>query len=185
VAPWTVRIGPKLLRRAARQSLTVRVVPKKGKARVARVQLTSKPCSQLFTVVHRPSPKRSLLGLRVDSVSSLKRIVFRVPARMLAKRGTRGVAGKLRVRLAGRRALNFRLSFPRGRATTMLAGAGRPRVQVRGSRIVVSGLPVGTGGIRLRLKARGMLATPRVTLRARVESLAVSRTLKQRLGRKP
>jgi hypothetical protein len=185
-APWTVRIGPGMLRRAERQTLTVRVVPRRGKPRVARVQLTSKPCSQLFTVVHRPSPRRSLLGLRVDSVSSLRRLVFRVPVRLLARRGERGVAGKLRVRVPGRGARNYRLSFPRrrGRATTLLAGAGRPQVRVTGGRIVVSGLPAGVGGIRLRLRARGMLATPRTTLRAVIESDAGSRRLTQRLGKR-
>jgi hypothetical protein len=182
-APYAVRIGPSMLRRAARQTLTVRVVPRRGKPRVARVQLNSKPCSELFSVVHRPSPGRSLLGLRVDSVNAMRGVVFRVPTRLLAKRGTRGVAGKLRVRVAGRKSMNFRLSFPRGktRTTMLLTGAGRPRVKVSGGRITISGLPRGTGGIRLRLRARGMLRTPRATLRAQVRTARSGRRLVQRL----
>jgi hypothetical protein len=185
-APYAVRIGPGLLSRAARQTLTVRVVPRRGKARTARVQLNSKPCSELFSVVHRPSPLRSLLGLRVDSVSSLHGVVFRVPAGLLAMRGWRGVAGKLRVRMSGRKAIDYRLSFPRRKAhaTTLLAGAGRPQVRVSGGRITVSGLPKGTAGIRLRLRARGMLRTPRAKLRALVQSDGGSRRLAQRLGTK-
>jgi hypothetical protein len=186
LAPYAVRIGPALLRRATRQTLTVRVVPKRGKPRVARVELNSKPCSEVFTVVHRPSPARSLLGLRVDSVSALRGVVFRVPRRLLTARGSRGAAGKLRVRIAGKRALNYRLRFPRtnGRAAPLLAGAGRPRVEVSGNDVTVSGLPAATAGIRLRLRARGMLATPRVSLSALVQSEAASRRLTQRLGRR-
>ena len=35
-APYAVTIGPALLRRASRQTLTVRVVPRRGKPRIAR-----------------------------------------------------------------------------------------------------------------------------------------------------
>jgi hypothetical protein len=185
-APYAVKIGPAMLSRAERHTLTVRVFGKRGKPRVARVALNSKPCSELFSVVHRPSPRSSVLGLRVDSVSPLHGVVFRVPARLLAKRGSRGVAGKLRERFNGRKSINYRLSFPRHRtrATTLLAGAGRPRVRVSGGRITVSGLPAGTAGIRLRLRARGMLRTPRAKLRALIQSDAGSRRLAQRLGRR-
>jgi hypothetical protein len=185
-APYAVRITPAMMSSAARQVLTVRVAGKRGKPRVARVALNSKPCSELFSVVHRPSPRASLLGLRVDSVSPLHTVSFRVPARLLAKRGTRGVAGKLRVRFHGQKAVNYRLSFPRhaSKATTLLAGAGRPQVRVSGGRITVSGLPTGAAGIRLRLRGRGMLRTPRAKLRAVVESDAGTRRLAQRLGRR-
>jgi hypothetical protein len=107
-----------------------------------------------------------------------------VPTRLLAKRGSRGVAGKLRVRMSGRKAIDYRLSFPRRRshATTLLAGAGRPQVRISGGRITVSGLPSATAGIRLRLRARAMLRTPRAKLRALVQSDGGSRLLRHGIG---
>jgi hypothetical protein len=187
-APYTLRVAPSLLARARRQTLVVRVVPKRGKVRVAKLALSTKACPDLFSVIHRPSPRGSLLGLRVDTRKALHSVTFRMPARLLATRSARGRAGAIRLGASGRKPMNFRLSFPKRPSArmTLLAPPGAPKVTVSRGRVTVTGLPDRTGIVQLKLHGRPMLKTPRALLRALLQTGdGGSHRLTQRFGRKP
>jgi hypothetical protein len=187
-APYRLRVAPSLLARATRQTLVVRVVPKRGKVRVAKLALSTKACPDLFSVIHRPSPRGSLLGLRVDTRKALRSVTFRMPAGLLAARSARrGWAGAIRLGVSGQKPMNWRLSFPERPFVrmTLLARAGAPTVTVSRGKVTVSGLPDGTGIVQLKLRGRPMLKTPRARLRALLQTGdGASRRLTQRFGRK-
>jgi hypothetical protein len=183
-APYALKITPALLSAARRQQLAVQVVPKKGKPRVSVVDLSSEPCPDLFTVVHRPGARGSLLTMRVDTRRQLRSVVFKAPAKLLAAKGAKGSAGLLKLVSAGQPARNLKLTFPKkkSRVTSLIAAAGGPQVTVKGGTVTVSGLPSGTGIVQLRLKGRGIKKTPKATLRASFQTDSGSRALKQKLG---
>jgi hypothetical protein len=161
-------------------------VPRRGKARVAKVNLSTRACPDLFSVIHRPSPRGSLLGLRVDTRRAVRAVTFRVPARLLAAGSARGSAGAIRLGVTGRPPLNWRLAFPDQRRPGMAlqAAAGAPLVTVGRRSVTVSGLPAGTGIVQLKLRSRPMLATPHAILRALVRTDDGNHRLTQRFGRK-
>jgi hypothetical protein len=187
-APYKLRVAPSLLARATHQTLVVRVVPKRGKVRVAKLALSTKACPDLFSVIHRPSPRGSLLGLRVDTRKSLNGVTFRMPAGLLAARSARqGWAGAIRIGVSGQKPMNWRLSFPKRPFVrmTLLAGPGAPTVTVSRGKVTVSGLPDSTGIVQLKLRGRPMLKTPRALLRAVLKTGdGASRRLTQRFGSK-
>jgi hypothetical protein len=185
-APYELTISPALLARHARQTLVVRVVPKRGKVRVAKVNLSTTACPDLFSVIHRPSPRGSLLGLRVDTRKAVQSVTFRVPHKLLAARSARGWAGAIRLGVSGRTPMNFRLAFPEQPSPrmTLLAPAGAPKVTVGPRSVTVTGLPEGTGIVQLKLRGRPMAATPRAVLRAVLRTAAGSHRLTQRFGQK-
>jgi hypothetical protein len=179
-------VAPARLARHPRQTLVVRVVPRHGKARVAKLTLATSACPDLFSVIHRPSPRGSLLGLRVDTRKALHSVTFRVPARLLAPRRARGLAGGIRLGVSGQRPMNWRLVFPRVRAAgghkVLVAGAGAPTVTMGRRTVTVTGLPPRTGIVQLKLRGRAMARTPRAVLRALLHTDAGTRRLTQRFS---
>jgi len=186
-APYALRVAPSLLARRVRQTLVIRVVPRRGKTWVAKVNLTTRACPDLFSVTHRPSPRGSALGLRVDTRKALRSVTFRMPSKLLAARSARGSAGALRICASGRKPMGWRLTFPKrvsGRMA-LLASTGAPQVTVTRGRVTVTGLPDGTGIVQLKLRGRPMLKTPRALLRAVLQTGdGAQRRLTQRFGRK-
>jgi hypothetical protein len=187
-APYQLVVSPARLARHPRQTLVVRVVPRHGKARVAKLTLTTRACPDLFSVIHRPSPRGSLLGLRVDTRKALHSVTFRMPARLLATRRARGWAGAIRLGVSGQRPMNWRLVFPRVRAaaatTVLIAAAGGPTVTVGRRTVTVTGLPPRTGIVQLKLRGRAMTRTPRAVLQALLHTDAGTRRLTQRFRAK-
>jgi hypothetical protein len=182
-APYLLVVPPARLARHPRQTLVVRVVPLHGKARVAKLTLTTAACPDLFSVIHRPSPRGSLLGLRVDTRKALHSVTFRVPARLLAPSRARGWAGAIRLGVSGQRPMNWRLVFPRvraGAARVLSAGAGAPAVTLGRRTVTVTGLPARTGIVQLKLRGRAMKWTPRAVLRAILRTDGGTRRLTQR-----
>ncbi len=186
-APYALRLSPSLLARRVRQTLVIRVVPRRGKTWVAKLNLTTRACPDLFSVTHRPSPRGSVLGLRVDTRRALRTVTFRMPRNLLVARSTRGSAGAIRIGASGRKPMTWRLTFPKRRSARMalLARAGAPNVTVQRGRVTVTGLPDGTGIVQLKLRGRPMLKTPRALLRAVLQTGdGATRRLTQRFGRK-
>ncbi len=186
-APYALRVAPSLLARHARQTLVIRVVPRRGKTWVAKLNLTTRACPDLFSVTHRPSLRGSVLGLRVDTRKALRGVTFRMPRKLLAAGGTRGSAGAIRIGVSGHKPMTWRLAFPKRRSArvALLARAGAPRVTVQRGRVTVTGLPDGTGIVQLKLRGRPMAKTPRALLRAVLRTGdGASRRLTQRFGAK-
>ena len=132
-------------------SVGVTLVPARGKAATFAFEVKTRPCENLLSVTQWKTPKGSGLRLRVDSRAALGPVTFKVPAAMLPKSRDAG-KGVGRVRYFTRAARQpFTLSMTRQAPTVLLAGEGRPRVELIRGGAVVSSLPEGVGIVELTL----------------------------------
>ena len=124
-------LGPKELRRLGRHRLVANVQPRKGKARKIVVRLKTVPCQTLFTAQRWRTKVGNGLRLRVDALSAIRGLSFKVPATLMPRQGAKSrTIGFARFFIAGRAApVKFNLKLPRkGRRTVLLAAAvGRRR----------------------------------------------------------
>ena len=138
-------LGPKQLRRLGRHRLVAKVRPRKGKARRIVLRIKTVPCQTLFTAQRWRTTAGQGLRVRVDALSAIRGLSFKVPAALLPRQGAKSrTIGFARFFIAGRAApVKFNLKLPRkGRRTVLLAAAsGRPGIDYRRGRLTVTGLP--------------------------------------------
>ncbi len=148
-------IGPRALARVGAHVLRLRLKPRHGRARSARLRLQTVGCDAVFRAYQRRSPGGSTLRLRLDARESIGAASFKVPARMLPKHVVGMRAGRLRLvaRMLGRRGWTLRFSGSPG-AGVVLQKASTPSVVVRGGSVAVNGLPAGTGIVEVQLRTR-------------------------------
>ncbi len=138
-------LGPKQLRRLGRHRLVAKVRPRKGKARRIVLRIKTVPCQTLFTAQRWRTTAGQGLRVRVDALSAIRGLSFKVPAALLPRQGAKSrTIGFARFFIAGRAApVKFNLKLPRkGRRTVLLAAAsGRPGIDYRRGRLTVTGFP--------------------------------------------
>lgn len=148
-APYRVAVRPRLLRAGGTQVLTAIVSPK-GRARPGRVamRLNVSECPSLLTAGIRFSGARAITQLRVFSRTGIRGGTLTLPAPLVPKLRPGRRAGTLTLTGADGR--------PRGKA--LVAGTGgrlraHAGISVRrsGRRLVLGGIPAGTGVVALDL----------------------------------
>jgi hypothetical protein len=174
---WAFGITPAMLRVGATQTLSVQVVPKRGKApRSLTLPLRSARCATIYTATMRSS--RTLI-LRIDGRNPLGEVRFTLPRALMpalprsSRRAVKvGLLGLLR---SGHRRPTFTLTSggraPRG---VLLSGAGKPTLRLSGGKLIVTNLPPGTARVQVTLTlarpSKGKHRARRVTLRAQTVS---------------
>ena len=95
------------------------------------------------------------LRLRVDSRDAVSGAVFQIPAAMLPKAAdAKYKTGRIRVVRAGGKQVVYILHFPKTKGSTLLTGAGTPRVRLTRTGVIASGLPAHVGIVELTLYTR-------------------------------
>ncbi|MDQ3933992.1 MAG: hypothetical protein M3340_05105 [Actinomycetota bacterium] len=132
-------------------SLKVVLVPRKGRSATFSFDVKTRPCDNLLSARQWKTVKGTGLRLRVDSRAALGPVTFKVPSAMLPKTRDAG-KGVGRVRYFTRTTRQpFTLSMTKQAPTVLLAGEGRPRVELIRGGAVVSNLPAGVGIVELTL----------------------------------
>jgi hypothetical protein len=184
---WKVSVTPQALATAGRHRLAIITTPTVGRPTRMTEVVTTVPCAMRYTAGMWRTNVGTGMRLRVDSRSSLRRLAFRLPTSLVSARALQATTGlgRLRIVQAGGRSTMMNLGGA-NRAGVLLAGAGRPRVVVRGGLLQVSALPAGTGIVEVTLyqPGRRIGRAPALRLRASASAEGVgARTLTTLLRR--
>ncbi len=170
--PFPMAITPSALARVGRHALTLKLKPTSGRPGTVKLGMQTFPCKTVFRAYQKRTSGGSQLKLRVDARDAIAGTTFTVPSKMLPK-GKAGLkVGTLRAVSANGGSRVWSLALGAKPATPLVVGGvGAPSVAMRGSQVVVGGLPAGSGIVELLLNSkRSALVSPRRTagLRAKV-----------------
>ena len=170
--PFPMAITPSALARVGRHALTLKLKPTSGRPGTVKLGMQTFPCKTVFRAYQKRTSGGSQLKLRVDARDAIAGTTFTVPSKMLPK-GKAGLkVGTLRAVSANGGSRVWSLALGAKPATPLVVGGvGAPSVAMRGSQVVVGGLPAGSGIVELLLNSkRSALVSPRRSagLRAKV-----------------
>ena len=152
--PFPLAITPAALARVGRHALTLKLKPTRGRPGTVKLGMITFPCKTVFRAYQRRTPGGSQLKLRVDAFDAIAGTTFTVPSKMLPKAKAGLKVGTLRVVSASSGSRAWNLAFGKPATELLVGGVGAPSVTLRGSQVIVGGLPAGSGIVELLLNTK-------------------------------
>jgi hypothetical protein len=147
-APYRVAVKPKSLQVGGTQVLTAIVAPRKGSARRVSMRLNVALCPSLLTAGVRFTGARAVTQLRVFARTTIRSGTLTLPAKLVPAPKVGKPAGTLTLVGLGAKPVSRRLTAARG---GRLLKSGGLVIRRSGRTVTLSGIPAGTGIVRLDL----------------------------------